>query len=280
MRKNDIVYNVFLIFVMLFIFSSCEKRFDWDFDDTPQDVLAVEGIITNQSTFQKIKLSMVRGDPNLPSIPVTDASVSVSKGGQTYIFEHDSIIDGMYVSQQQFGATVGTQTHLTIVHNGKTYKATDVMINITASFRINLSADSQNPGWYYFPSNESYFYSSEQAMWIVDADWSFLPDFQDKPADSCKAKVFYFSLKNIDVNQLFAQGRQSVKVPEGAQVIQTKYSLSPEHAEFWRSVLLETDWRGGYFDVSQGEVFTNISGNAVGFFGASAVFRETFIVGQ
>ena len=41
---------------------------------------------------------------------------------------------------------------------------------------------------------------------------------------------------------------------------------------------METEWKGGIFDVLQANVNSNIKGNAVGFFSASTVISDTLII--
>jgi len=42
-------------------------------------------------------------------------------------------------------------------------------------------------------------------------------------------------------------------------------------------MLLETEWRGGLFDVAHGNLETNLSQGAFGFFAVSTVIRDTII---
>ena len=61
-------------------------------------------------------------------------------------------------------------------------------------------------------------------------------------------------------------------------MIQRKYSLSPQHEEFIRSLLVETQWHGGNFDIEEGNVHTNLSEGALGFFGACSVITYSSTV--
>jgi hypothetical protein len=64
---------------------------------------------------------------------------------------------------------------------------------------------------------------------------------------------------------------QSVYFPAGTIISERRYSLTPEHAEFVREMLLETNWTGGLFTVAPANVITNMSDGAFGYFGACAV---------
>ena len=269
---------VFLWLSLLLFFSSCEKSFDWHYKDNDIKILAVEGIITNQNKKQTIALSWVRSDPNQAAIPITNATVNVKMAGNTYFFLPDSLNLGNYKSQLAFIGVVDVPIVLEVVVDGVTYTGSDVMIPVSSTQRANFNQISTTDTLYQIVSPSSTYYSNEQAMWVIDIDWSTLPAYQGTPADSCKARLFYYDLKTIDVSEVFAPGKQSLKFPKGASVTQVKYSLSANHAEFRRSLLLETEWRGGMFDVSPGTVFTNISGQSVGFFGGCSVVRDMYFV--
>ena len=90
--------------------------------------------------------------------------------------------------------------------------------------------------------------------------------------------AFYYTLDVIDVNQIFAPDKEEIIFPKGAKFFRRKYSLSEKHQEFLRSLLSETDWRGGFFDVAQGNVKTNLSSGAVGFFAVSMVQTDITVV--
>jgi hypothetical protein len=43
-------------------------------------------------------------------------------------------------------------------------------------------------------------------------------------------------------------------------------------------MLMETEWRGGIFDVQHGNVITNLSSGAIGYFAASTVVTDTIFI--
>jgi hypothetical protein len=89
----------------------------------------------------------------------------------------------------------------------------------------------------------------------------------------------HYYLNTIDVNQLYnIPETQEVCFPKGTRIIRKKYSLTPEYQEFLRTLLTETSWRGGLFDVESGNVMTNLSNGAVGYFSASTVVSDTITV--
>jgi len=69
-----------------------------------------------------------------------------------------------------------------------------------------------------------------------------------------------------------------VRFPPGTIVHREKESVNALYGEFLRGVLSETDWRGGMFDVLPGNARTNLAGDAIGFFTASDVIRDTVVI--
>jgi hypothetical protein len=72
-------------------------------------------------------------------------------------------------------------------------------------------------------------------------------------------------LNNIDVNTIFGGDREVICFPSGTTIVRKKYGLTESHQSFLRSMLMETDWSGGIFDVQHGNVETNLSNGALGF---------------
>lgn len=268
----------YILYIVSIFLVSCEKPFDWNYDNDTPDIPVFEGIITNENVQQHIRISSVRSHPNEPASPVTDAVLNVSVGSNSYAFTHDTAVPGNYKSVVPFIGVVGVPVNLSAVINGITYTATDVMIPVTPTPRATFRLVNLTDSLFEIVQPSGNFSSNEPAMWVIDIDWTHLPAYQNVSPDSCRARLLFFDLKTLDVSQVFAPDKQRNHFPGGALVVQTKYALSNDHAAFWRSVLLETEWRGGLFDVSPGTVVSNIKTNAAGFFGASSVVKTTYVV--
>jgi len=78
---------------------------------------------------------------------------------------------------------------------------------------------------------------------------------------------------------LIKPGKETVLFPEGTKILRKKYSLSDDHQKFLRTMLSETEWNWGVFDVLLGNVYTNLSDGAVGFFSVSTVVSDSTVVG-
>jgi hypothetical protein len=123
----------------------------------------------------------------------------------------------------------------------------------------------------------TYIESLAPTMSEVFYDWSSNTNYCDING-FCTAEQIYYTLNNVDVNQAFKPEQQVIKFPPGTKIIRKTYSLTEEHQEFLRSLLMETEWRGGIFDVQPGNVNTNLTNGAKGFFAICMVKSDSLTV--
>jgi hypothetical protein len=95
---------------------------------------------------------------------------------------------------------------------------------------------------------------------------------------ACEGRVVFYDLKTIDVNELFKPEKEAFYFPKQATVLRRKYSVSPAYRNFLRSMLSETQWRGGVFDIQHANVATNLSKGAIGFFAVCSVVSDSTVV--
>ena len=259
---------------MLFAGISCEKKISPDFKYDGKEFLIVDGIITNESKFQEILLTKSLSAFNEKPEPVSGAKVSVSDGIYNYIFSEDTA--GIYLSDSKFSAVINKRYTLRIELNGKTYSAQAKAVPVLNSSAINYT--QYNDSLYFFPQPTAQFNPDEAAMYEINADWSFVPGYENFSPEKTKAKMFFYVLKTIDVNEIFNPPHEQIYFPKGTKLAVKKYSLSPEHEKFIRSLLLETSWNGGNFDTEEDNVYTDLSEGALGFFAASIVLSDTVYV--
>lgn len=82
------------------------------------------------------------------------------------------------------------------------------------------------------------------------------------------------------MSEIFAPSIEKVSFPEGTTIIETRYSLTHEYAEFIREVLLETQWQRALFNTIPANVPTNLSAGWAGFFAVCGVYSIIQIVPQ
>jgi len=271
------------IFVYLFfslLLASCEEQSDWELQTAANEFIVVDGIITNEVKYQIITLSKPVTQLNEKPQPVSGATILVSSGQQVFSFREDSVEAGRYISDIQFTGIRNRTYSLLITVGTKVYSAKAVLeppVLLTEFIPIEYvkNSDDDNFRITKIPSN---YNPANYAMYEIMLDWSSAAGYETKNPDSCKAKLYYFTLPTIDVSEVFAPGIEKVTFPAGTIMTQRRYSLTYDHASFIRALLLETTWAGGYFNTAPANIPTNMSEGAAGFFGACGVMEKSEIV--
>ncbi len=266
---------LFVIFSILFI--SCEKDIEWNFDDNELNTIVVDGIITNVRKAHVIRITKPVSALNEKPEPVTGAVVSLYNGDFTDTLKELGEIQGLYYTDTAYRAVLNKTYRLRIEYAGKRYEAFARMIPVSPFRKLSYAYD-ENKGMFYIDSVAESFNSKESAMYEIIIDWSHLTEYQNQALIDRTAVIYYYTLKTIDISQVFAPEKERIYFPAGARILERKYSLAPQHADFIRSLLSETEWRGGYFDVAEANVHTNISNGGLGFFGVCTVTRDTLTV--
>ena len=262
------------LFVQL---TSCEKKADWNLKYSQEQFLIVDCILTNEFKNQSLNLSLSVIELNDIPEAVSDVNVSIFDGNEIYNFIEDTIKSGTYASDIKFTGVINKTYTLNIEYNEKNYTAEANMYPVSISDPLPY-IQVQDTNLYYIASEIADFNPNESAMYEVKLDWSEVPGYENLPLIETSAHMFFYNLTTIDVNQIFAPTHEIVLFPHGSLMIQRKYSLSPQHEEFIRSLLMETQWHGGSFDIEEGNVYSNLSEGALGFFGACSVLSDTSIV--
>jgi hypothetical protein len=270
-------HPVLLIGFMIFLNVSCEQMIRWNLKPSEQIYLVVDGIITNEMKQQSIDLSFSFNDQNDSIKYPVDAQINIYDGTDTFHFIPNPEIPGNYISETAFTGVINKNYRLEIFHQNKTYYAIANMYPVATSVSINYQLYSDSI-MYYIPSETAQFNPDEAAWYELFLDWSNVEGYQDKPDNETKALLHYYTLKTIDVNQIFAPDNEPVLFPYGTSIRLRKYSLSPEHEAFIRSVLSTALWQGSNFDTEEGNIETNLSNGALGFFAACSVIEYNFTV--
>ena len=267
MRKNWF----YIIGILLIV--GCEEATIWELDTKSIDLLVVEAQITNELTSHVVKLSRTFRDLNDQPEPVSGAIVLVGSEGTTALFTEFPIGSGMYYSDT-LQAVVDKAYQLYINVNGKEYAAVTQMVPVSPLKPLSYRLVNEEKGLYeinFQDSNEP----SKKEYWI---SWGHLPEFQEQSLTETLARTYHYSLESIDVNQLFKPDKDKIQFPVGSIVLRKKYSMSEDQQAFYRTFLSETNWRGSPFDIQKGNVTTNLSEGAIGFFAVSTVVSDTTII--
>jgi hypothetical protein len=262
---NGSLHNRMGLFLLL-LTVSCEKMTTWDIQ--PSDRFpVVDCIITNELKYHELRLYLSATALNQQPEGISGAVITLSDGVITVSFSE--VEAGKYLSDVPFRASAGNEYRLAVTCRGISDTARAEMVAVTPLEPFEIVACDSLFRFVYYSGNQP-------SMTEVFYDWSAMPGYCEAYG-SCLASEVFYTLDNIDISKMFAPDRIVIPFPRSTQIIRRKYSLSEDHQEFVRSLLLETDWRGGIFDVEQGNVPTNFSQGIRGWFAACMVLSDTTV---
>ncbi len=231
--------------------------------------LVVEAWLTNENIRHEVRLTRTFSELNEDPPVVSDAFVAINDGDRTIrLFER--ILDpGVYRPLNPFRAVFNKPYILYINIDGVEYISSS-SAQFVAQMEPPVLVENEDGSYQYI-----YQESAEPSMTEVYLSWTAEVDGVQEQQE---AQLNYYTLNVIDVNSIIPPEKETVTIPAGTTMIRKKFSLNADQQEFIRSYLSEVDWRGGYFDVAHGNVISNISGDALGFFGVSMVVTDTTVV--
>lgn len=266
-----------LFYMMLLLLAGCEKQTDKSIQSENLNLIVVDGIITNEHKVHTIRLTRTVDELNAVPQPVSGAGVIISNADSTYFLSEQPSDQGVYQTKNNFFAKQGVDYTLLISYEGKTYSAKTRMVP-GGPFNMLRYEKNTADNLYHIFWIENPYNALHPAMFEILLDWSMVPGYTTLNPDSCKAKLYYYTLPTLDVSEIFAPEMERIHFPLGTRIIERKYSLNPEHTEFIRALISETIWKGGLFDSAPANVPTNLSQGAVGFFAACDVFSDSLVV--
>ncbi len=255
--------------IMIFFLASCEEPIPWDQQEVFPPRLVVDGMLTNQPGENYIRLSLpVTGSGQTPRT-VSSALVSISTGDSVIVFEEDPGEKGMFYPRYPVRAVVNRVYKLTIEFESYTFEAFAGMLPVAPIKDPDIIQTGDSTGFFrVFPKN-----ANAPAMTRHTVEWV------DPLTSLNEKRIFYhYTLSTTDVNQFFKPASEKLEFPVGARIIRQQYSLTPDHERYIRSLLSETEWKGGWFDVLPGNLHTNLSTGGVGYFAASSMVSDTIII--
>ncbi len=257
-----------LLFIYLLL-TACEEAVQRPLFIESSNLLVVVGIITNEKLNHWISISFPSASQNSNRSPVSGAVLKIMDGNTEYLVTEFPVGSGNYFTEEM-RAVFGKSYTLSIQFQGKEYLAQDSPVpveplqilnyeKVDDQFRLEVSDAGQDPNF-------------------VDhsISWSGTPSCIS--GTNCEGKIVFYDLKTVDVNEIYKPKLADFTFPLNAIIIRKKYSVSPAYRSFLRSVLSETEWRGGIFDVQRANATTNLSEGAIGFFAVSTVVSDTTLI--
>jgi hypothetical protein len=259
------------IVILIFLFSSCEEVVFWEPGTLEEDRIVIEAILTDEFRQQEISLSGLKDSLNGESGAISGAFISVKDASNEYLFWEDPQSPGLYKSTIPFAIESYKRYSLSVDWKNNRYEAEASGVPSYPMrdfpFVPFQEKDSMSIGGLGVDYSEQ-----EQAMYEFIIDWNNI-----LPGDTTRAKLLHFVFNAINIAQLFGPEQEFFVFPKGSIVYKSKYALSDDYAVYLRSLVIESKWKGGFFEESSGNLPSNISNGALGYFAVCTVQRDTII---
>jgi hypothetical protein len=269
---KKIIQHIVFVSGAFLLLHACEEPFSPHLQEGPLPKVVIEGRLTNELKYHEIKISKPFHGLNDSTLPVSNATVAVTDFRKFVVFNEREDKPGTYKSASKIRAFAGRKYILHVKIGDMEFTAADSMVPVTTlkpfyyerledTFLYQGRSGSDNN-----PSFTEMYYNWDDVKWY------------SKATGKNGAKEIIYNLQTLEVNRFFAPGKPKVYFPGGTTIIRRKYSISPLYQEFSRSLLMETEWKGGIFDVLPGNVQTNINNGGAGFFSVHTVVTDTLLV--
>ena len=274
----------------LFIAGCAEEEISLELENAEMPYqIVVSGGVYSIYGHQILRLTQPSKSSNNKCLPATGANVEVSDGKNTYSFQ-ETERQGEYESVNAFTGEVGKVYTLKIEFNEHTYFASDSMI---AADEIRIED---------FPAADMYYYASTHRAWnnpdsiITEGRVMFYIDYHSfgydnaamwllwskaHPSTSLAPSLrriaieskYYYSHKGSPPQGIYPTTATSTgaRCESGDTIELVKLSLSDSYYDYQISKFNLTEWSGGMFSTIPGNVKTNLSKGATGYFCACDV---------
>ncbi len=265
-------YLILILIIIIGFTSACEERIDDVINTKESNLIVVEGLLTNQRMSHKIRLSRPYKVQNQSVSAVSGASVSITDNESgLFLLNEVPLGSGEYYTDS-IRAVFGKIYTLHIDINGTEYTASD---SPPTGQQLEPISYSKNESDDLYHLN---LFNSGSLPNYIDYDINWENTNQCNPANGCKGRIIYYDLKNIDVQEFYAPDKVGYFFPIGSTIIRNRHAVSEKYQTFLRSLLSETEWRGGVFDLQRDNIPTNLSEGAIGFFAVTTVVSDTTVV--
>jgi hypothetical protein len=260
--------DILLLTVICIFGLSCERKIDWQPKNNDAQMV-VDALLTNEQNIQSVFLYYTHNQLNEDIQYISDALITLKSSEGEYLFTEEA--PGRYTCPP-IPIPADSLFQLTVLVNGIADTASAKMGATTKLSHLSVSKASSTDSLYYCSLDSLYI----AALTEINYDWSTNPyytNFYGSPY----AKEYRYKLNNIDVASLFPADKNSILFPHGTKIIRRQYGLSEDYAEYLRSMLMETNWRGGIFDMEHANALTNFKQGTLGWFAISEVISDTTI---
>lgn len=289
--------TIFLILITILL-NSCET---WDFKNIDElnygkselnIDLFVEGGITSQLAYHRILLSKPGNyvdNSNSEAISNADVYIVSSQEDTIKFVCIDTVWTPYFETINRVKAEIGQSYTLYINYNDKTYTAKDSVIQATNFDFNNIPLPRKDNGQIF--SNDTtgkvalsvlkhdFGYPQSNAwMWINKRNNSDTLNYNN--SSNFKTYTHWRAdIQGVFSNVNYYNGISSENIPSDT-ILVIKMSLSDNYYNYLRALFMETDWKEGYFSSQPGNLPTNFSSGAVGFFYSSDCYKKEITVSE
>jgi hypothetical protein len=216
-------------------------------------------------------------DPNGTPQPIDGAFVAIyerDQAGNNRAHRLQEVQAGLYLTDTTVRAFFNRLYTLFILYQGQEYWGSSYMAEVDPLDTLRYRQITGREYWYELILRET----RRPSMLEIDLDWGHLVGFRNLPPEQTSARIIFYTVNSVDVNKIFKPTKEKVPFPVGTRVHRRQYSMNQPQEDFVRTLMAETEWRGGLFDVQPGNVRTNLSDGAVGYFAVSQVVADSSII--
>ncbi|WP_172677442.1 DUF4249 domain-containing protein [Marinifilum fragile] len=272
------------------IFSSCTEEINVDVD-SGETRLSVEAAVTSDLTKHHVILKETSDVFfNQDAIPVHSAKITVTDGKTTYNYQETK--PGYYESEEAFAGQPGNTYSLSITNVDVNKDGTLEEYLASSTMKSNYVIDSIK--MHFDPDYESYDEDVDKGpFWLVSLYMKDDIKTEDYYGFACRIndvmvhdtiteilvqKDTYFNgetSKGVDVGE-FNQEKTDEILKDNDIITLETYAISEEYYDFV-SQLQELDEGQNMFSGPPGNITSNISNGAIGFFAVYSITRTTIV---
>lgn len=260
--------NILLLAIIYIFCLSCEKKIDWQLKNNDTQIV-VDALLTNEQKTQSIYLYYTHNQLNEEIQKISDALIILKSSKGEYHFTEQA--PGEY-THPPMPIPADSLFQLTVLINGIADTAYAKMGATTKLAYLSVTKASITDSLYHCSLDNQ----NITAMTEINYDWSN-NTYYTNSYGAPYAKEYRYKLNNIDVASLFPADMNPILFPVGTKIIRRQFGLSDYYAEYLRSMLLETNWRGGIFDMEPANTLTNFKHGTLGCFAICEVISDTTI---
>ncbi|MBX2873299.1 MAG: DUF4249 domain-containing protein [Saprospiraceae bacterium] len=263
MKNQSLLYICCLVFLNL----ACEKTIPLDPGQTPE-LYVIEGLITNETTRQQIKVSKSQGFNDVGvSAGVSGAQVVVTDD-QGLIMDFTEAQPGIYKSKTAFAGEIGRTYTLTIEHNDQLFTASEMMNTMGTIDTLLTQIDPEEQA---DPEEDGRFYDILVFMKEPQETENFylVKFFRNGQVENFDGEDVYV-FDDVAIGEDLSALPGPVYYAEGDVARMELYSLSRKAFRFYSDLNANINNDGGMFSSQPANVSTNMEGGAIGYFQVSA----------